>query len=101
MCTWQGVLLSSLCVPARVKVAPSRCFVQVLWHSAAHVLGAALQIVHGDDVLLTDGPPLRDDAGTAGGFFYELHLASGRRLDDGDHAVLVAAAKAIVKEKHK
>ena len=30
----------------------------VFWHSAAHVLGAALESVYGDRVRLCDGPPV-------------------------------------------
>ncbi|KAJ2762542.1 hypothetical protein IWQ57_005775, partial [Coemansia nantahalensis] len=38
---------------------------EVFWHSSAHVLGAALEKIYGDDLLLCDGPALRE-----GGFFY-------------------------------
>ena len=44
---------------------------RVFWHSAAHVLGAALERVLGPDVLLCDGPPVLD---AEGGFFYEFYL---------------------------
>jgi threonyl-tRNA synthetase len=43
----------------------------VYWHSAAHVLGAALEEHYGTQALLCDGPPVLD---AEGGFFYELHL---------------------------
>ncbi|KAJ2712440.1 hypothetical protein H4R19_002751 [Coemansia spiralis] len=42
---------------------------ELFWHSTAHVLGAALEKMYGDDVLLCDGPPLAE-----GGFFYEFLL---------------------------
>ncbi|KAJ1731312.1 hypothetical protein LPJ61_002596 [Coemansia biformis] len=42
---------------------------EVFWHSSAHVLGAALENIYGDDVLLCDGPALPE-----GGFFYEFLL---------------------------
>ncbi len=45
------------------------------------MLGAALQSVFGDDVLLTDGPPLREEAGP-GGFFYEMHIRGDVRLTE-------------------
>ncbi|CAG8462118.1 3793_t:CDS:2 [Diversispora eburnea] len=32
---------------------------EVFWHSTAHVIGSALEIKYGDDVLLCDGPPLK------------------------------------------
>ncbi|KAJ1675093.1 hypothetical protein EV182_001951 [Spiromyces aspiralis] len=41
----------------------------VFWHSSAHVIGAALESVYGDNLLLSDGPALKD-----GGFFYEFLL---------------------------
>ncbi|KAJ1937970.1 hypothetical protein FBU59_004593, partial [Linderina macrospora] len=49
---------------------------QVFWHSSAHVMGAALEKVYGDDLLLCDGPPLSD-----GGFFYEFLLLSNSRAE--------------------
>lgn len=47
---------------------------RVFWHSAAHVLGAALERVLGPAVLLCDGPPVLD---AEGGFFYEFFLRTG------------------------
>ncbi|KAJ2484927.1 hypothetical protein EV174_002065 [Coemansia sp. RSA 2320] len=41
----------------------------LFWHSSAHLLGAALERIYGDDVLLCDGPALPE-----GGFFYEFLL---------------------------
>ncbi|KAJ2349945.1 hypothetical protein GGF43_004342, partial [Coemansia sp. RSA 2618] len=41
----------------------------VFWHSSAHVMGAALERIYGDDLLLCDGPSLPE-----GGFFYEFLL---------------------------
>ncbi|PKY16144.1 threonyl-tRNA synthetase [Rhizophagus irregularis] len=41
----------------------------VFWHSTSHVLGLALETKYGDDILLCDGPSLKQ-----GGFFYELLL---------------------------
>ncbi|KAJ2355363.1 hypothetical protein H4S01_006919, partial [Coemansia sp. RSA 2610] len=42
---------------------------KVFWHSSAHVMGAALEQLYGDDLLLCDGPALPE-----GGFFYEFLL---------------------------
>ncbi|KAJ2585435.1 hypothetical protein IWW49_004602 [Coemansia sp. RSA 1797] len=42
---------------------------EVFWHSSAHVMGAALEQIYGDDLLLCDGPALPE-----GGFFYEFLL---------------------------
>lgn len=42
---------------------------EVFWHSSAHVLGAALEKIYGDNVLLCDGPALPE-----GGFFYDFLL---------------------------
>ncbi|RIA88127.1 mitochondrial threonyl-tRNA synthetase [Glomus cerebriforme] len=41
----------------------------VFWHSTSHVLGLALETKYGDDILLCDGPSLKQ-----GGFFYEFLL---------------------------
>jgi threonyl-tRNA synthetase len=49
--------------------------VQVFWHSAAHVLGAALEAELGPQLLLCDGPALLT---AEGGFFYEMHLRGGQ-----------------------
>ncbi|KAI7834768.1 hypothetical protein BX661DRAFT_211425 [Kickxella alabastrina] len=44
---------------------------EVFWHSSAHVMGAALEQIYGDDLLLCDGPALAE-----GGFFYEFLSAA-------------------------
>ncbi|KAJ2583609.1 hypothetical protein GGH95_000894 [Coemansia sp. RSA 1836] len=49
---------------------------EVFWHSSSHLLGAALERIYGDDVLLCDGPALPE-----GGFFYEFLL-----LDPSKHS---------------
>ncbi|KAJ2742956.1 hypothetical protein GGI20_004114 [Coemansia sp. BCRC 34301] len=48
----------------------------VFWHSSSHLLGAALERIYGDDILLCDGPALPE-----GGFFYEFLL-----LDPSKHS---------------
>ncbi|KAJ2159903.1 hypothetical protein GGF46_002685 [Coemansia sp. RSA 552] len=54
---------------------------EVFWHSSAHVMGAALEQIYGDDLLLCDGPALSDGSG----FFYEfLLLSSEGRLKEAD-----------------
>ncbi|EGD73377.1 hypothetical protein PTSG_11497 [Salpingoeca rosetta] len=50
---------------------------EMCWHSGAHVLGAALEEVYGDDILLCDGPPVKRGAG----FFYEGHLKHGQTVN--------------------
>lgn len=67
---------------------------QVFWHSAAHVLGQALEAYHGDDVLLCDGPALEE-----GGFFYEMHLAGDRRVTEADYTALERLVKRFVKKR--
>ena len=64
----------------------------MLWHSAAHVLGAALQDCFGNDALLCDGPPLREEHG-GGGFFYELYLKGDRKVTDADFEDIMRAAR--------
>ncbi|KAJ2082438.1 hypothetical protein H4R24_001606 [Coemansia sp. RSA 988] len=59
---------------------------EVLWHSSAHVMGAALEKLYGDDILLCDGPALPE-----GGFFYEFLLLDSERhktVDRLDRATL-------------
>ncbi|KAJ2592011.1 hypothetical protein H4R99_006554, partial [Coemansia sp. RSA 1722] len=51
---------------------------EVFWHSSAHVMGAALEKIYGDDLLLCDGP-----AQTDGGFFYEFLLHRSGQAPDG------------------
>ncbi|KAJ1725446.1 hypothetical protein LPJ53_000376 [Coemansia erecta] len=50
---------------------------QVFWHSSAHVMGAALEKLFGDDMLLCDGPALAE-----GGFFYEFLLLDSQKHGD-------------------
>ena len=95
----------------------------VFWHSAAHVLGAALESVYGDRVRLCDGPPVYaprqglraplDDVSLRldwtntqcrerGGFFYEFALApdtaSGAPagVTEGDLAQITEHAMAVI-----
>ncbi|TPX36336.1 threonine---tRNA ligase [Synchytrium microbalum] len=42
-----------------------------IWHSGAHLLGAAIEQEFGDDALLADGPALK-----SGGFYYDALLRS-------------------------
>jgi threonyl-tRNA synthetase len=63
--------------------------VQIFWHSAAHVLGAALEAELGPQVLLCDGPALLT---AEGGFFYEMHLLGGHAGDAAAEAVLSGVA---------
>jgi threonyl-tRNA synthetase len=71
-----------------------------MWHSAAHVLGAALQAYFGDDVLLCDGPPQREDSST-GGFFYEMFIQGDVRLSDAFNPDLLRLARGLVKDKQR
>ncbi|TPX52478.1 threonine---tRNA ligase [Synchytrium endobioticum] len=43
-----------------------------MWHSGAHLLGAAIELQYGDDALLADGPALK-----SGGFYYDALLQAG------------------------
>ncbi|KAJ1645980.1 hypothetical protein LPJ64_002493 [Coemansia asiatica] len=51
---------------------------EVFWHSSAHVMGAALEKIYGDDLLLCDGPAQAD-----GGFFYEFLLHRSSQAPNG------------------
>ncbi|KAI8326192.1 threonyl-tRNA synthetase, partial [Martensiomyces pterosporus] len=75
---------------------------EVFWHSSAHVMGAALEKIYGDDMLLCDGPPLSE-----GGFFYEFLLLNSERCQtnrlDRESADLEAVHKMVAKivgQKH-
>lgn len=66
---------------------------RLFWHSAAHVCGAALEAHFGDAARLSDGPSFSEGEG---GFFYELSLADGGRVEPGAFPALEAAARALV-----
>lgn len=66
------------------------------WHSAAHVLGLALEAHYGADALLCDGPALDE-----GGFFYELFLRSGRTVSPDDLPALSKIATRAIKARHQ
>lgn len=61
---------------------------EVFWHSSSHVLGAALEKVHGAQ--LTHGPP------TNGGFFYDSYMGS-KALTAEDYTALREAATEVAK----
>jgi threonyl-tRNA synthetase len=68
----------------------------VYWHSAAHVIGAALEAHFGDAALLADGPAFLEGEG---GFFYELVLTNGARVTPNSFGALETAAKALVSSR--
>eukprot|EP00056_Hartaetosiga_gracilis_P009447 m.135899 g.135899 ORF g.135899 m.135899 type:complete len:797 (-) comp13128_c3_seq3:73-2463(-) len=51
---------------------------EISWHSGAHIVGAAMEELFGDDLTLCDGPPLQ--RGTQGGFYYEGLINGGKTL---------------------
>jgi threonyl-tRNA synthetase len=63
----------------------------VFWHSAAHLLGEAVEHEYG--CMLSHGPP------TATGFFYDMALEPGRAIKETDWPLLEANAKKFSKEK--
>ncbi|KAI9796264.1 MAG: hypothetical protein M1825_000855 [Sarcosagium campestre] len=63
----------------------------VFWHSAAHLLGEAVEHEYG--CMLSHGPP------TATGFFYDMALEPGRAIKETDWPTLEATAKRFSKEK--
>jgi threonyl-tRNA synthetase len=66
---------------------------RVYWHSGAHVLGAALEAHFGAAAWLCDGPATLDGEG---GFYYELELAGGARVDAEALPALEACARTLV-----
>ena len=92
--------LACLCVCVVWMVRLRSLRRQVMWHSAAHVLGAAVEAEFGAAAQLTDGPPLRESDG-GGGFFYELHLADGRALTPAEFPAVLKRTKKIIKSKKR
>ena len=73
----------------------------VLWHSGAHVLGAAMEAVWGDTVLLEDGPAIASakPGGPSGGFFYDGYFIDGRVITDDDYTAVTQAARQLINAK--
>ena len=76
------------------------------WHSAAHVLGQAMEIglKNSDgksaEVLLCDGPPLVGE-GSDQGFYYQVALPDGVTIDDTTRGELEQTMKLICREKQE
>eukprot|EP00756_Hemistasia_phaeocysticola_P040856 Hpha_TRINITY_DN16887_c0_g1::TRINITY_DN16887_c0_g1_i1::g.153384::m.153384/K01868/TARS, thrS; threonyl-tRNA synthetase len=68
---------------------------QVFWHSSAHILGAAMEIMY--DAQLSTGPPQPEEKG--GGFFYEADTSS-KAVSEGDYAALDGIVKKVTGGKH-
>ncbi|KAJ3356310.1 54S ribosomal protein L39, mitochondrial [Entophlyctis luteolus] len=49
------------------------------WHSAAHLLGWAIQEQFGEEAFLDDGPSLKMQGRVGGGFYYDVLLVSGAK----------------------
>ncbi|CAG8447363.1 142_t:CDS:2 [Funneliformis mosseae] len=63
-------------IPSKMNDSTTK---EVFWHSTSHLLGLALETKYGDDILLCDGPSLKQ-----GGFFYEFLLKKHTdQLDNG------------------
>ena len=58
-CRHHGPAAAGVCMSCN---HPSICSApaQMYWHTSAHVLGAALEHVYGDDMQLCDGPALKE-----------------------------------------
>ena len=67
------------------------------WHSAAHVLGQAIEL-ECPGALLCDGPPLVGE-GTDQGFYYQVALPENMVIDDDKRNVLEQTMKLIAREK--
>jgi len=65
----------------------------VFWHSSAHLLGQALELLLGAKLCI--GPPLDDQ----GGFYYDCALDDGRAIVPDDCTAIKAMVQKIVKEK--
>ena len=71
---------------------------KVYWHSAAHLLGHALQEMFQDKVQLCDGPAFLQEGG---GFFYEMFLQDKLTISTDQFQSLEATMQQMVKKKHK
>lgn len=67
----------------------------VFWHSSAHILGAAMEIMY--DAQLSTGPPQPEEKG--GGFFYEADTP-GKMVSEGDYDALDGLVKKVTTGKH-
>ena len=70
---------------------------EILRHSAAHVLAQAVVRLYGQNVQYTIGPALTDDFQY--GFYYDFDLPDGVSISAADLSKIEAEMKAIVKEK--
>ncbi len=68
---------------------------QLIRHSAAHVMAEAIQDVVGKDVQLAYGPS------TDTGFFYDMYVPEGKKLSSDHFAKIDARMAEIVKEDRK
>lgn len=68
---------------------------QLIRHSAAHVMAEAIQDVIGKDVQLAYGPP------TDTGFFYDMFVPEGKKLSSDHFAAIDKRMAEIVKEDRK
>jgi len=65
----------------------------VFWHSSAHILGQAIELVY-PGCHLTIGPPLED-----GGFYYDCQLPNGQVVVTDDIPKIQDMVNKIIKEK--
>jgi len=75
--------------------AASKEALELLRHSAAHVMAEAIQDVVGKDVLLAYGPP------TETGFFYDMFVPAGKKLSSDHFDAINARMAEIIKEDRK
>jgi threonyl-tRNA synthetase len=75
--------------------APSKDALELMRHSAAHVMAEAIQDVVGKDVLLAYGPP------TETGFFYDMFVPAGKKLSSDHFDTINARMAEIIKEDRK
>jgi threonyl-tRNA synthetase len=81
------------CQLSLIKYDPDDSDVKtVFWHSAAHVLGAAIESTYGAH--LTIGPPLQS------GFYYDAYMGNNT-LTDEDLKTVEAAGMKVCNAKHK
>ncbi|QOI99734.1 MAG: threonine--tRNA ligase [Phycisphaeraceae bacterium] len=75
--------------------AASKEALELIRHSAAHVMAEAIQDVIGRDVLLAYGPP------TETGFFYDMFIPEGKKLSSDHFDAINARMAEIIKEDRR
>ncbi len=67
---------------------------EVIRHSAAHIMAGAVKRIYGDQVKFGYGPPVED------GFYYDMEFPAGVKVGEEDLAKIEAEAKKIIEANY-